>query len=97
MTVWKKNKSFSKKIGLEQHIISRMIDQKEAQRVRCIECVKGFKSNKYLKDHIKREHFSGHRETCDECGAELKDRQNACIILNIRRKKMITLSKESKI
>ena len=31
-----KNKSFSKKVDLKQHIISRMIDQKEAQRVRCI-------------------------------------------------------------
>ena len=52
-----------------------MIDQKEAQRIRCIECFKGFKSKKYLEDHIKREHLSGPRETCDDCGAELKDIQ----------------------
>ena len=33
----------------------------------------------YLEDHIKREHFSGSRETCDDCGAELKDRQAKCL------------------
>ena len=66
---------FSKKVDLEQHLMSRMIDEKQAQRVRCIECFKGFKSKKYLEDHIKREHITGSRETCDDCWAEFKDRQ----------------------
>ena len=56
----KANKSFSKK---------------EASRVQCIECYKGFKSTKYLEDHIKREHFKGPCETCDIRGNKLRDWQ----------------------
>ena len=73
----KANKSFSKKVDLNQHILSRMIDRKEASRVQCIECYKGFKSTKYLEDHIKREHFEGPHETCDVCSDE-RDWQARC-------------------
>ena len=55
-----------------------MIDRKEASGVWCIECYKGFKSTKYLEDHIKREHFKGPHETCDICGDELRDQQARC-------------------
>ena len=71
----KANKSFSKKVDLNQYLLSCMIDRKEASRVQCIECYKGFKSTKYLEDHIKREHFEGPCETCDICSNELRDQQ----------------------
>ena len=73
------NESFSKKVDLDQHILSRMIDNKEAQCIHCIECFKGFNSQKYVEDHIKREHMSGLKETCPECGDELRDRQARCL------------------
>ena len=74
----KANKSFSKKVDLNQHILSHMINRKEASGVQCIECYKGFKSTKYLDDHIKREHFKGPHEICDVCSNELRDQQARC-------------------
>ena len=74
----KVNKSFSKKVDLNQHVLSHMIDRKEASRVQCIECYKEFKSTKYLEDHIKREYFEGPHENCDVCGNELRDQQARC-------------------
>ena len=71
----KANKSFSKKVDLNEHILSHMFDRKEVSGVQCIECYKGFKSTKYLEDHIKRENFKGPHETCDICGDELRDWQ----------------------
>ena len=76
----KANKSFSKKVDLNQHSLSHLIDRKETSRVQCIECCKGFKSTKYLEGHIKREHFEGHCETCNVCGDELRDWQARCRI-----------------
>ena len=74
----KANKSFSKKVDLNQHILSHMIDRKEVGRVQCIESYKGFNSTKYLEDHINREHFESPHETCDICGNELRDWQARC-------------------
>ena len=96
MTVWKKNKSFSKKVDLEQHIMSRMIDQKEVQRVRCIECFKGLKSKRYLEDHVKGNISLALGKPVMTVGQSSK-RRNVYTVLNIKRKRMITLCKDSKI